>query len=595
MEYVLPLNPQALHGRELVVDWCHEQLIEPPACEHLNRIIRSVVYQFETEQHTIIFTRLKQNSKTAIDQLLSADESDSPKTSESTFSELNVDAGKPSLENILSVISRLKLLNAIAFQPDVFKGVSSKFIGQFHQRCATEPVREIRRHPSIIRYSMVAMYCWRRRQQLTDALIEMLMLLIHHLGTRAEKKVDKKQFATFKKVRGKTRLLFRMAEVTVDQPDGVIKEVVYPVVSQKILQNLVDEFKTLDMNTEQEVHKSIRSSYGSHYRRMLIPVLDQIEFQSGNHLHRPVIEAIQVIKTHRDSNQHYYAVGEVPIEGIIQKKWRSIVIEQSKQGEERINRINYEICVLRALRNGLRNKEIWVNGADRYRNPEEDLPADFSTHRENYYALLQVPSDASTFIVQIQEIMHQWLGILNKGLPENTKVRLREHGKNKICLTPLNKQPEPLNTSALKYEIGKRWADLELIDILKEVDLRENFSSVFQTSASREALEPDILQRRLLLCLFGLGTNVGLKRVASQQPNVNYDELRYVKRKFIHKYALRAAISHIVNAIFQTRQTSIWGNATTSCAADSRKFGAYDQNLMTEWHARYGGRGVMIY
>lgn len=122
----------------------------------------------------------------------------------------------------------------------------------------------------------------------------------------------------------------------------------------------------------------------------------------------------------------------------------------------------------------------------------------------------------STFIVQIQEIMHQWLGILNKGLPENTKVRLREHGKNKICLTSLDKQLEPPNTSALKYEIGKRWADFELTDILKEVDLRENFSSVFRTSASREAFEPDILQHRLLLCLFGLGTNVGLKRVASQ-------------------------------------------------------------------------------
>ena len=26
-----------------------------------------------------------------------------------------------------------------------------------------------------------------------------------------------------------------------------------------------------------------------------------------------------------------------------------------------------------------------------------------------------------------------------------------------------------------------------------------------------------------------------------------------------------------------------------------RKFGSWDQNLMTEYHARYGGRGVMVY
>lgn len=45
----------------------------------------------------------------------------------------------------------------------------------------------------------------------------------------------------------------------------------------------------------------------------------------------------------------------------------------------------------------------------------------------------------------------------------------------------------------------------------------------------------------------------------------------------------------------QVRHPNIWGEGTTACASDSKKFGAWDQNLMTEWHVRYGGRGVMIY
>jgi TnpA family transposase len=43
------------------------------------------------------------------------------------------------------------------------------------------------------------------------------------------------------------------------------------------------------------------------------------------------------------------------------------------------------------------------------------------------------------------------------------------------------------------------------------------------------------------------------------------------------------------------RQPQWWGEGTTACASDSKKFGAWDQNLLTEWHARYGGPGVMIY
>ena len=118
----------------------------------------------------------------------------------------------------------------------MFRDVPAKFIDQFRKRCATESNRELRRHPAAIRYSMVAMFCWRRQQQLTDSLIDLLLQVIHNLGTRAEKKIDKKQFVAFKKIRGKASLLFKLAEAAVDQPEGIVKEVVYPVVPKKTLE-----------------------------------------------------------------------------------------------------------------------------------------------------------------------------------------------------------------------------------------------------------------------------------------------------------------------------------------------------------------------
>ena len=58
---------------------------------------------------------------------------------------------------------------------------------------------------------------------------------------------------------------------------------------------------------------------------------------------------------------------------------------------------------------------------------------------------------------------------------------------------------------------------------------------------------------------------------------------------------MREAIGRVANATFAIRRPEIWGEGTTSCASDAKKFGAWDQNLMTEWHIRYGGRGGMIY
>ena len=133
-----------------------------------------------------------------------------------------------------------------------------------------------------------------------------------------------------------------------------------------------------------------------------------------------------------------------------------------------------------------------------------------------------------------------------------------------------------------------------LLEVIKETDLRAGFTGTFSSAASRETTDRLEVQRRLLLCLYGLGTNTGLKRVSAGRHGISYKELLHVRRRYIHKAALRDAIRKVVNAIFDVRASDIWGEGTTTCASDSKKFGAWDQNLMTEWHIRYGGRGVMI-
>ena len=50
----------------------------------------------------------------------------------------------------------------------------------------------------------------------------------------------------------------------------------------------------------------------------------------------------------------------------------------------------------------------------------------------------------------------------------------------------------------------------------------------------------------------------------------------------------------MVNATLEARDPAWWGEAT-STASDSKRFASWDSNLMTEFHARYGGPGVMIY
>ena len=68
----------------------------------------------------------------------------------------------------------------------------------------------------------------------------------------------------------------------------------------------------------------------------------------------------------------------------------------------------------------------------------------------------------------------------------------------------------------------------------------------------------------------------------------------YVLGRFVNKDGLRASITEIANAVLRERNSAIWGEAT-SLASDSKKLRTWDQNLMTEWHIRYRGPGIMVY
>lgn len=230
-----------------------------------------------------------------------------------------------------------------------------------------------------------------------------------------------------------------------------------------------------------------------------------------------------------------------------------------------IERINYEIAVLQALRDRLRSREIWVVGANRYRNPEADLPTDFELKRQDYYQAIHQPIEAEEFINALKEEMKQALSILNDNLPDNPKVKLLTKNNGWIRLTPLSAQPEPINLLHLKTELVQRWPMTSLLDILKETDLRVGLSKSFQTAATRETLDPTILQKRLLLCLYGLGTNTGLKRISNGTPDVSYEDLHYVKRRFIHKDHLRQAIISVVNATLKFEMPKFGGRDRRLC------------------------------
>ena len=505
------------------------------------------------------------------------------------LSSLKRDAGGATLENILSETAKLECLRALSLPADLFAGVSRKRLLRCKRRIAVEDLTEIRRHPPQIRYTLLAVFCLVRAEEITDTLIELLISIIHKMGSRAKRKVNKEVIKDIKRVQGKGKLLYEMASASLENPEGSVKDVIYPVTGEQTLRDLIAEYKQSDLY-DQRVQTIMRGSYSNHYRRMVPHILRALSFRASNDASEPVIAALELMRKYAEKNAAFYPEEEVPIEGVIKPGQIDLV----QQGQ-RINRIDYELRVLPVLREKLRCKEVYARGASRYRDPDEDLPDDFGEKRPEYYAELKLPLSADEFIATQKKRMKSALATLNKGLPKNKKVEITKRNKKPwIKVSPLDPQPEPKNLAALKVEVGRRWEHIYLLDMLKEADLRIGFTRLLKSPTPQEALPRETLQIRLLLCLYALGTNAGIKRVASGSRTENYRDLLYILNRFINKDGLRAAIAEIANAVLRERNTAIWGEAT-SLASDSKKLGAWDQNLMTEWHIRYRGPGIMVY
>lgn len=572
-----------------VSDFLTEQKIECPSEHILEQIIKSVKHQYEENLFESIFTELNHDTKAYLDELLLIEQN-----SMSRLSVFKRWPGGLSLETILSEAKKLKFLKSLAL-PECLQNIPNKSLQRYYRTICTKYPSAIKAMPQTHRYALLAIFSLIKKRQVTDNLVDLLIRLTKKIITSGENKLRKElsKVVEIKKSCNQKVLLNTLINTIIERENDVIKTAIYPIVSKETLEAIRKKDPKKQVTYDGLVHDRARNSYMHHYRRMVAPVLELLEFETRNDHYQPIIEALHIIQSQLDSGTTYYPTNlAVPIDGAVKKSHQPFVIENTDQ-VERVNRINYEICVLRNLRDKLRVKEIWVQHAYQYRNPEEDLPQDFSEKRDYYYNLLNKTKVAKLFTRTIKQQLHKHLHHFNSGLPKNNNVQILKKGH--IKLTKLVEQPPPLQLETIKQEVFKRWPNTSLLDVLKETDLFVDFLQAFTPSGPKEGLDKETLKKRLLLIILGYGTNTGLKSVSVGNDGISYQDLKHVKLRYLDPDNLRDAIRMVINQLFKIRAPELWESCTTAVASDSKHFPASDQNLMSQWHPRYHRKGIMIY
>ena len=128
----------------------------------------------------------------------------------------------------------------------------------------------------------------------TDDAVRMTLEVVRRIDTQTAKHLEKTLLQAIKRVTGKVQRLYRITEAVVEAPDGTIRNVLFPCVTDATFHDLVAEAQASHPPYRSWYQSVMRQKFMRHYRRMLPLVLEHLPLRSDNRF-PPVMEALAIL------------------------------------------------------------------------------------------------------------------------------------------------------------------------------------------------------------------------------------------------------------------------------------------------------------
>jgi TnpA family transposase len=242
----------------------------------------------------------------------------------------------------------------------------------------------------------------------------------------------------------------------------------------------------------------------------------------------------------------------------------------------------------------LRSGDICVKGSENYADHREQLLpwSECLPLIDQYCGDLGFANDAVGFVAQLKSLLTDTALRVDTAYPDNRQLVINDLGEPVLKKYPRHDLSP--SAKALLDAVEERFPERNLIDILRNVDYWTNFTRHFgPMSGSDPKLER--ATERYLLTSFTYGCNLGPTQAARHMRGiVTSKEILFVNRRHVSVDKLNAALVDIINRYNVLKLPGIWGDGTTA-AADGTKYELYEENLLSEYHIRYGGYGGIAY
>ncbi len=268
---------------------------------------------------------------------------------------------------------------------------------------------------------------------------------------------------------------------------------------------------------------------------------------------------------------------------------------QVKAADGGVDSLGYRLCLLDAMRNGIRRRDLFASPSLRYADPRIGLLAGpaWDAARPSICRTLGLSTDAPAEIARLAERLDTSYRCTAANLPENAAVQV---DGDSLVLSALDKLEEPPSLIALKAEVAARLPRVDLPELLLEMHARTGFASGF-THASEGGARAGDVATSLCAVLLAEACNTGFEPlIRRDNPALRRSRLSWVRQNYIRAETLTRSNAILVAAQNRIPLAGAWGGGDVA-SADGLRFVVPVRTIHSGPNPRYYGqeRGVTFY
>jgi TnpA family transposase len=334
--------------------------------------------------------------------------------------------------------------------------------------------------------------------------------------------------------------------------------------------------------------------YKSH-RVTLFRLLRTIKVQATTQ-DQVFVEAIRFLLDHEHKTGEWLAVPAdacLDMSWVPEIWWRLVTGQQTQEeNPRRLNRRYFEMCVFSHLMVELKAGDLCIPGSNHFADYRDQLISWEEYHRDigRYGEMVGLPTEGTAFVEHLKAQLSEAGRVADGAFPDNAYLRIE---KGEPVLRRPVKAVIPVGLRKFEELVANHLEPTHLLDILQDTEHWLKWSRYFGPVSGHDAKLDDPVSR-YLTTVFCYGCQLGPTQTARSVSGADRRQISWIHWRHVTEEGLEKAIREVINAYHRFTLPKSWGTGK-SASVDGTKWDLYEQNLLSEYHIRYGGYGGIGY